>query len=103
VQGFDGTRALLIPVEKVDDHWGDLEKAEAIIFGSPTYMGSASAEFKKFMDATSKIWYAQGWKDKIAAGFTNSASQSREHIDSALHIRRSAQHDLGQRRHVARQ
>ena len=76
MQGFDGTRALLIPVEKVDDHWGDLEKAEAIIFGSPTYMGSASAEFKKFMDATSKIWYAQGWKDKIAAGFTNSASQN---------------------------
>jgi NAD(P)H dehydrogenase (quinone) len=80
----DGARALLIPVEKVDDHWGDLEKAEAIIFGSPTYMGSASAEFKKFMDATSKIWYAQGWKDKIAAGFTNSASQSGDKLNTLL-------------------
>jgi NAD(P)H dehydrogenase (quinone) len=86
VQGFDGTRALLVPVEKVDDHWGDLEKAEAIIFGSPTYMGSASAEFKKFMDASSKIWYAQGWKDKIAAGFTNSASQSGDKLNTLIQL-----------------
>ena len=86
VQGFDGTRALLIPVAKVDDHWDDLEKAEAIIFGSPTYMGSASAEFKKFMDASSKVWYAQGWKDKIAAGFTNSASQSGDKLNTLIQL-----------------
>lgn len=56
--------------------WKELEKADAIIFGSPTYMGSASAPFKQFMDASSKVWAAQGWKNKIAAGFTVSASQS---------------------------
>jgi NAD(P)H dehydrogenase (quinone) len=86
VQGCDGTRALLIPVAKVDDHWDDLEKAEAIIFGSPTYMGSASAEFKKFMDASSKVWYAQGWKDKIAAGFTNSSSQSGDKLNTLIQL-----------------
>lgn len=68
--------AALVKVEEIDRHWTDLEKADAIIFGSPTYMGSASAPFKAFMDASSKVWAVQGWKDKIAAGFTNSASQS---------------------------
>jgi len=56
--------------------WEQLEAADAIIFGSPTYMGSVSWQFKKFADASSKPWYAQAWKDKIAAGFTNSAGMS---------------------------
>lgn len=56
--------------------WAELAAADAIIFGTPTYMGSASAVMKQFMDASSKVWFARGWKDKIAAGFTNSASQS---------------------------
>jgi NAD(P)H dehydrogenase (quinone) len=86
VREVDGSQALLIPVEKVADHWGDLEKAEAIIFGAPTYMGSASAGFKDFMDATGNIWYTQGWKDKIAAGFTNSASQSGDKLGTLLQL-----------------
>ncbi len=56
--------------------WADLANADAIIFGSPTYMGAVSGVFKTFMDASSKVWVAGGWKDKIAGGFTNSASQS---------------------------
>jgi NAD(P)H dehydrogenase (quinone) len=51
--------------------WSDLQAADAIIFGSPTYMGSVSWQFKKFADASSKPWYVQAWKDKLAAGFTN--------------------------------
>ncbi|MEM1105908.1 MAG: flavodoxin family protein [Pseudomonadota bacterium] len=54
--------------------WDALAAADAIIFGAPTYMGSASAVMAKFIEATSKIWFADGWKDKIAAGFTNSGS-----------------------------
>lgn len=54
----------------------ELEGFDGIVFGSPTYMGTVSADFKKFMDSTSKIWYGQKWKDKIAAGFTNSAGLS---------------------------
>ncbi|MBT2324351.1 flavodoxin family protein [Variovorax paradoxus] len=53
--------------------WEQLKAADAIIFGTPTYMGSVSWQFKKFADASSKFWFAQEWKDKIAAGFTNSA------------------------------
>lgn len=56
--------------------WDQLAAADAIVFGSPTYMGSVSWQFKKFADASSKPWYAQAWKDKIAAGFTNSAGMS---------------------------
>ncbi|MCV4344457.1 flavodoxin family protein [Pseudomonas capsici] len=51
-----------------------LEAQDAIIYGSPTYMGGPAWQFKKFADASSKLWMKQGLKDKIAAGFTNSAS-----------------------------
>ena len=53
--------------------WDTLAGADAIIFGSPTYMANVSWQFKKFADASSKPWYVQAWKDKLAAGFTNSA------------------------------
>ncbi|MCJ0762785.1 flavodoxin family protein [Variovorax terrae] len=56
--------------------WDTLAAADAIIFGSPTYMGNVSWQFKKFADASSKVWFAQGWKDKLAAGFTNSAGMN---------------------------
>ena len=56
--------------------WETLIAADAIVFGSPTYMGSVSWQFKKFADASSKPWFAQKWKDKLAAGFTNSASMN---------------------------
>lgn len=54
--------------------WNQLARADAIVFGSPTYMGNVSWQFKKFADASSKVWATQGWKDKLAAAFTNSAS-----------------------------
>ncbi|MDO8267962.1 MAG: flavodoxin family protein [Moraxellaceae bacterium] len=54
--------------------WEALAQQDAIIFGSPTYMGGPAWQFKKFADASSKPWFTQAWKDKIAAGFTNSAS-----------------------------
>src|SRR6476659_6918334 len=54
--------------------WETLKAADAIIFGSPTYMGSVSWQFKKFADASSKPWYTQSWKDKIFGGFTASAN-----------------------------
>ncbi len=57
-----------------DSAWETLAGADAIVFGSPTYMGSVSWQFKKFADASSKAWYTQAWKDKIFGGFTNSAN-----------------------------
>jgi multimeric flavodoxin WrbA len=54
--------------------WAQLGAADAVVFGSPTYMGSVSWQFKKFADASSKPWFTQQWKNKLAAGFTNSAT-----------------------------
>lgn len=75
-----GAGALLIPIDAEGnlpvDGWEQLKAADAIIFGSPTYMGSVSWQFKKFADASSKSWFAQEWKDKLAAGFTCSAGMS---------------------------
>lgn len=62
--------------------WDELNAADAIIFGAPTYMGSASAPMKAFMDASSKVWFDHGWKDKIAAGFTNSGSWSGDKLST---------------------
>ena len=50
------------------------DEADAIIFGCPTYMGSPSADMKRFMEASSGRWMEQKWADKLAAGFTNSGS-----------------------------
>ena len=75
VQSVQGVKAELISVENIESYWDYLDnEADAIIFGSPTYMGSASAQFKGFMDASSKHWGK--WKDKLSAGFTCSASRS---------------------------
>ena len=73
-----GATVDLIPIDAEgnlpSDGWDKLAAAHAIVFGSPTYMGMASWQFKKFADASSKIWFTMGWKDKLGAGFTNSAS-----------------------------
>jgi NAD(P)H dehydrogenase (quinone) len=67
----------------IDEHgnlpaqaWETLAAARAIVFGTPTYMGNVSWQFKKFADATSAVWMKQGWRNKLAAAFTNSASVS---------------------------
>ncbi len=64
--------------------WEKLEAADAIVFGTPTYMGGPSWQFKRFADASSKPWSGGKWKDKIAAGFTNSASINGDKL-STLH------------------
>ena len=81
-----GVTAQLISAADADKHWDDLAAADAIIFGAPTYMGSVSGDFKKFMDASSKPWFSSAWKDKLAAGFTNSGSQSGDKLNSLIQL-----------------
>ena len=71
--------------------------AEAIIFGAPTYTGGASAAFKAFEEATSNVVMAKGfgWKDKIAAGFTNSGARSGDKLATLMQIALfAAQHGM---------
>ena len=74
----DGAGAQLLAIDAEgnlpEEGWAALDAADGIIFGSPTYMGSVSWQFKKFADASSKAWFTQKWRDKLFAGFTNSAS-----------------------------
>jgi NAD(P)H dehydrogenase (quinone) len=82
----EGVAVHLLNVEEAQEKWEVLKDSDAIIFGSPTYMGSASAGFKGFMDASSKAWYSREWKDKIAAGFTTSASQSGDKLSTLIQL-----------------
>lgn len=66
--------------------WEALNAADAIIMGSPTYMGSVSWQFKKFADASSKPWHAQAWKDKLFAGFTNSATLNGDKMSTLIYL-----------------
>jgi multimeric flavodoxin WrbA len=71
-----GAELLLIDPQGnlAEGSWGKLDNADAILFGSPTYMGGPSWQFKKFADESSKPWFTNKWQDKIFGGFTNSAS-----------------------------
>ena len=69
-----------------DGAWETLAAADAIIFGTPTYMGGPSWQFKKFADASSKVWFGSGWKDKVFGGFTNSASFSGDKQNTLVYL-----------------
>lgn len=99
-----GASAVLISVDELPapnadrsmgGRWNELATADAIIMGCPTYMGDVSWKFKQFMDYSSSIWFQQGWKDKIAAGFTNSGSPSGDKLQTLSTIAIfAAQHSM---------
>lgn len=71
-----GSEAVLLKIESASQDFTEIldqaNQADAIIFGSPTYMGDISSPLKAFFEATSYVWFQLGWKDKLAGGFTNS-------------------------------
>ncbi|MCX5385938.1 flavodoxin family protein [Streptomyces sp. NBC_00083] len=72
-----GAAVHVIKVDTITEaEWELLDASDAIVFGSPTYMGTASGAFHQFAEATSKRWFTDAWQDKLAAGFTNSGSKS---------------------------
>lgn len=85
------TNVQLLPIQGEDIHAGrfkndsllaQIDASDAVIFGSPTYMGGPAAQFKAFADATSERWSRAAWKDKIAAGFTVSAGPSGDKLST---------------------
>jgi multimeric flavodoxin WrbA len=86
----------LIPVgELTDADWATLDAADAIVFGTPTYMGNVSAGFQRFAEMTSKRCVRGEWRDKIAAGFVNSGAKSGDklHVLMSLAVL-AAQHHM---------
>lgn len=59
-----------------------LSSAQGVVFGSPTYMGSVSAQFKAFVDATGDLWAKQAWAGKVASGFTIGSNYSGDQLST---------------------
>ncbi|HTY87495.1 MAG TPA: flavodoxin family protein [Candidatus Acidoferrum sp.] len=72
-----------------------LDASDAIVFGSPTFMGGPAAQFKAFADASGECWYGQKWRDKIAAGFTVSGALSGDKLSTLQYFQTLAmQHGM---------
>jgi NAD(P)H dehydrogenase (quinone) len=91
-----GAEAQLIAVADGETPWETLAVSDAIIFGSPTYNGSLSSKLKKFMeDSTKPAWLSMKWRNKIAAGFTNSGAMHGDKLSSLVSMALfAAQHGM---------
>lgn len=65
-----------------DEMAGALDTMDAIIFGSPTYMGSVAGQMKGFLDAMAPRWFTQAWRDKIGAAFTVSSLSAGDKLNA---------------------
>jgi multimeric flavodoxin WrbA len=96
INGIEGAGAHIFEICGKDVHDGrfanvalmaELDRSDGIVFGCATYMGSGAAIFKAFLKAAFlPHWLEQRWKDKIAAGFTNSASQNGDKLLTLLQL-----------------
>ena len=93
VESVLGQGARILPQNILEGRFADeslmaeLDKSDGIVFGCATYMGSGSAIFKTFLEAAFRPhWLEQRWKDKVAAGFTNSASQNGDKLATLLQL-----------------
>lgn len=91
-----GTPSRTHPDQRLRHHRRPLEErspvlqkigaSDAVIFGTPTYMGGPAAQFKAFADATGMVWFQQGWRNKLACGFTHSGSPSGDKLSTLQYL-----------------
>jgi len=95
IRQANATAAVLAVDDITEAQWAILDGADAIVFGSPVYMGNVSAGFQRFAEATSKRCVRGDWRDKIAAGFVNSGAKSGDklHVLMSLAVL-AAQHHM---------
>lgn len=84
----DAVKAEAVSVDAPDEAlWARLQEADAIVFGSPTYMGAGSAAFRAFAESSARLMQdGMRWKDKIAAGFTCSGSMSGDKLNTLMDL-----------------
>ena len=71
-----GAHVTVVPVDAMTDQsWDVLDGADGVVFGSATYMGNVSAAFQAFAEQTGRRCMNGTWRDKVAAGFTNSGAK----------------------------
>ncbi|MEM0983142.1 MAG: flavodoxin family protein [Planctomycetota bacterium] len=105
VESVEGCSAPLIEVSELPPadpetkslggRWAELDAADGIVFGCPTYMGSVTGPFKTFMDTSGAVWFRQGWRDKLAGGFTNSGAPAGDKYGAQIAMATfAAQHSM---------
>lgn len=75
-RSVQGVEARLMRAEDLAHAPEELIVCDGILLGSPTYLGGVSAPFKRFMDATGRMWKQQRLAGKVAGGFTVSSLPS---------------------------
>jgi NAD(P)H dehydrogenase (quinone) len=82
-----GADVVVIAVDRITDaDWDTLDGADGIIFGSATYFGNVSAGFQAFAEKTGRRCQNGTWRDKVAAGFTNSGSKSGDKVNTLVSL-----------------
>jgi NAD(P)H dehydrogenase (quinone) len=82
-----GADVILITVDRMTDvDWDILDAADGIVFGSATYMGNVSAGFQAFAEQTGRRCLNGTWRDKVAAGFTNSGAKSGDKLNTLVSL-----------------
>jgi multimeric flavodoxin WrbA len=82
-----GADVILIAVDRMTDvDWDILDAADGIVFGSATYMGNVSAGFQAFAEQTGRRCLNGTWRDKVAAGFTNSGAKSGDKLNTLVSL-----------------
>ena len=82
-----GADVSVIAVDRMTEtDWDILDAADGIVFGSATYMGNVSAGFQTFAEQTGRRCLNGTWRDKVAAGFTNSGAKSGDKLNTLVSL-----------------
>jgi NAD(P)H dehydrogenase (quinone) len=82
-----GADVTVMAVDRMTEtDWDILDAADGIVFGSATYMGNVSAGFQTFAEQTGRRCLNGTWRDKVAAGFTNSGAKSGDKLNTLVSL-----------------
>jgi multimeric flavodoxin WrbA len=82
-----GARVAVVAVDQMSEpDWDVLDAADGIVFGTATYMGNVSAGFQAFAEKTGRRCQNGTWRDKVAAGFTNSGAKSGDKVNTLISL-----------------
>lgn len=82
-----GAIVTMVAVDRMTEaDWDILDSADGMVFGTPTYMGNVSAGFQAFTEKTGRRCVEGTWRDKAAAGFTNSGGKSGDKLSTLISL-----------------
>jgi NAD(P)H dehydrogenase (quinone) len=63
-----------------------IDRASGVLFGTPTFMGGPTAQFKAFADATGDRWAEARWSGKVAGGFTIGTNPNGDQLGTLVQL-----------------